>query len=190
MKTFKIFLVITCIVSLFVAFTACKKKETSDNGTNNKDNVDICKFCSQNPLHTLDNGVSILTSKIITPNGDAINDYFSIRIITTDEEDALIPDFSLIIYDGENKQIATFFQYLFMYDDSYSIWDCKIDGKKAKTGLYSYKLTINEKDMFGYFIITNCDIDFSDSNCFDECLKYPEYKKWLYFDIDPCITKY
>ena len=146
---------------------------------------DICVACSQSPLHTLEEGVLIVTSKIVTPNGDGINDFFEIRIIAPDEEDLLIPDFSIIIYDGSNKQIATFSQYL--YENSWQVWDCRVNGKDVKNGLYSYKLTVNEKEMEGNFLIARCleqkSMDFSNNSCFDECLKYQE---WLNFN-DPCI---
>jgi gliding motility-associated-like protein len=124
-------------------------------------------------VHTLDDDISIVTSQIHSPNGDAINDYFSISVINPEEVDFSISDKSIIFYNRENKQIASFSQF-----DECCIWDGRVNDKFVESGLYSYKLTINGKEMEGNFIIVRgsefdnyVNVFFYDIDCSKNCLQ-------------------
>lgn len=160
------------LLVLSIIFSGWSCDDEKEKDVKIKLSEDICSLCSSNSEHTFDNGVSIVTPKILTPNGDGWNDYFFINIITPDEEDFVISDGSVIYYNRDNKQIAN----LSNNDDLWGFWDCRVNGKFVESGLYSYRLTINGKEMEGKFIIVSgndnyVDVCFSDTECGKNCLE-------------------
>jgi gliding motility-associated-like protein len=162
----------------------------SDKGEKVKTKLseDICDLCSESPVHHLSDDVFIVTSKIHTPNGDGINDFFGFSIFQPNDEVFLISDKSITFYDRDNKEVVNFSQF-----DDCCIWYGRVNNKFVESGLYSYKLSINGQEFEGNFIIiARCtedsnddgyiDIDFFGNTCGKECLKHHE---WLYFD--PCL---
>lgn len=73
-----------------------------------------------------------------TPNGDNINDRFSLQV----SEDCEILKFNLQIFDRWGRLV-----YESQSIDEESAWDGKMDNNQAKGGVYLYKLTV---DMVNY----------------------------------------
>ena len=164
------------LVSIIFSGWSCEKEK--ENDVKIKLSEDICTLCAQSPVHTLNDGVSIVTSKIHTPNGDGYNDFFGIRVINTSGGSFSISEKSIIFFDRDNMQIASFSQF-----DECCIWDGRVNEKFVESGLYSYKLTINGIEMEGNFIVVN-----GNDKYVDVCLFNTECgKNCLVIDSDPAL---
>ena len=180
---------ISVLCVCFMLVWSCEKEKAKD--VKIKLSEDICALCSSNPEHTVGDDL-ITTSQVVTPNEDGINDVFYISVYNPSDEYINLldkyPNNSIIFYDRDNKQIANFSP-----TDSWG-WDCRVNGKFVESGLYFYKLTINEKEMEGTFIIVRgsnfdnyIDMKFYDTECSKNCLEiYPDPA--LCKDYGQCVS--
>ena len=131
---------------------------------------DICTLCSQNPTHTIDEEISFVSTQIVTPNGDGINDYFRILGDNFSLDD--YPNSSIKFYDRYEKDVVASFSSF----NDWSGWDCRKGKVPVESGLFTYKLTINDVEFSGTFIIVNdfddyLDVSIEKLECRKDCLQ-------------------
>ena len=144
-------------------------------------NDDLCALCSQNSTHTI-GSATFETPQIVTPNGDMMNDYFTIYGDNFYSND--YPNSSITFYDRNNNKVISF---TFHTGDWWG-WNCyKEDGTVVESGLYSYKLTINGNVFNGTFIVVNGTDDYVNTNLFNNSCAKECVKKLNDLSADPCF---
>ena len=150
---------------IIISFFSCKK----DNA--NKLSNDICIACNQNPKYIIGKD-TLWIPTVFTPNGDGINDVFTIMGIEKDTNN------SIVFYNRNMNQIAQYSPYSNEWTGASNNNSVQI---KPSNGLYYYKLTINSNIIKGSVIILikkddYYNIKISGNTCGENCslLHYPD----------------
>lgn len=101
---------------LLLGFSSQAQKLGGNPGTNNGNSVNRCQLFVPNAF---------------TPNGDDINDHFTIKF----NDDCMMAEFDLKIFDRWGRLV-----YETDNADALKAWDGKSDGKDQKEGVYMWRL--------------------------------------------------
>ncbi|MCX7862964.1 MAG: gliding motility-associated C-terminal domain-containing protein, partial [Bacteroidales bacterium] len=93
-------------------------------------------------IDTFDIKLPIIIPSLFTPNGDGVNDKFSIKNIH------IIPKVKIEIYNRWGHRLFTFNGTGLQYADLSNQWDAKHNGKELPMGSYVYIVVVNDTDVY------------------------------------------